>query len=120
LCWCHLAKEIAHRSSRSHVQTTDDISVSKLAGQIAGLVESLGICPATLHGAPSDPGGTVSDIEKLIAEEATWADECHDVDCIFERHVDFGASVEEIGRQLLANYGALVKDIVSYRRAVNG
>jgi hypothetical protein len=62
----------------------------------------------------------VSDIEKLIAEEAAWADECHDVDSIFERHVDFGASAEEIGRQLLANYGALVKDIVSYCRAVNG
>jgi hypothetical protein len=62
----------------------------------------------------------VSDIENLIAEEAAWADECHDVDCIFERHVDFGASVEEIGRQLLASYGALVKDIVSYCSAVNG
>src|SRR5436190_13925093 len=33
--------------SRSHVQTADDISVSKLAEQIAGLIESLGTYPAT-------------------------------------------------------------------------
>jgi hypothetical protein len=72
------------------------------------------------HGHRPNQGGTVSDIEKLIAEEAAWAEECHDVDCIFERHVDFGASAEEIGRQLQAHYGALVKDIVSYCRAFNG
>ena len=39
--------------SRSHVQTADDISVSKLAGQIAGLVESLGAYPATFYGCSS-------------------------------------------------------------------
>lgn len=39
--------------SRSHVQTTDDISVSKLAEQIASLVESLGTYPATFYGCSS-------------------------------------------------------------------
>ena len=39
--------------SRSHVQTADDISVSKLAEQIAGLVESLETYPATLYGCSS-------------------------------------------------------------------
>lgn len=40
--------------SRSHVQTADDISVSKLADQIAALVESLGTYPATFYGCSSD------------------------------------------------------------------
>ena len=39
--------------SRSHIQTADDISVSKLAEQIAGLVESLGTYPATFYGCSS-------------------------------------------------------------------
>ena len=39
--------------SRSRVQTADDISVSKLAEQIAGLVESLGTYPATFYGCSS-------------------------------------------------------------------
>ena len=39
--------------SRSYIQTADDISVSKLAEQIAGLVESLGIYPATFYGCSS-------------------------------------------------------------------
>ena len=62
----------------------------------------------------------MSDIDNLIAEEGARADECHDVDCIFEHHVDFGAPVDGIGRQLLANYGALVKNIVSHCRSFNG
>ena len=83
LCWCHLAKGIAHRSSRwrlngryftvltfdtpgfsrSHVQTADDISVSKLAEQIAGLVESLGTCPATFYGCSS---GAVAVLDLVV------------------------------------------------------
>ena len=39
--------------SRSHVQTADDISVSKLAVQIAGLIESLAAYPATFYGCSS-------------------------------------------------------------------
>jgi pimeloyl-ACP methyl ester carboxylesterase len=39
--------------SRSQVQTAEDISVSKLADQIAGLVESLGTYPATFYGCSS-------------------------------------------------------------------
>jgi pimeloyl-ACP methyl ester carboxylesterase len=39
--------------SRSRVETADDISVSKLAEQIAGLVESLGTYPATFYGCSS-------------------------------------------------------------------
>ena len=39
--------------SRSHVQTADDISVSKLAEQIAGLIESLAAYPATFYGCSS-------------------------------------------------------------------
>jgi len=39
--------------SRSHVQTADDVSVSKLAPQIAGLVESLGTYPTTFYGGSS-------------------------------------------------------------------
>jgi pimeloyl-ACP methyl ester carboxylesterase len=39
--------------SRSHVQSPDDISVPKLADQIADLVESLSIHPATFYGCSS-------------------------------------------------------------------
>jgi len=39
--------------SRSRVRTADDIAVAKLAGQIAGLVESLGTFPATFYGCSS-------------------------------------------------------------------
>jgi pimeloyl-ACP methyl ester carboxylesterase len=39
--------------SRSRVHAADDISVSKLAEQIAGLVESLGTYPATFYGCSS-------------------------------------------------------------------
>jgi pimeloyl-ACP methyl ester carboxylesterase len=39
--------------SRSHVQTAEDISVSKLADQIATLVTSLGTHPATFYGCSS-------------------------------------------------------------------
>jgi pimeloyl-ACP methyl ester carboxylesterase len=39
--------------SRSHVQTAEDISVSKLADQIATLVKSLGTHPATFYGCSS-------------------------------------------------------------------
>src|SRR5882757_8172881 len=44
--------------SRSHVQTTDDISVSNLAEQIAGLVESLGSTPPVSMDAA--PAGSLS------------------------------------------------------------
>jgi pimeloyl-ACP methyl ester carboxylesterase len=39
--------------SRSHVQTAEDISASKLADQIATLVKSLGTHPATFYGCSS-------------------------------------------------------------------
>jgi pimeloyl-ACP methyl ester carboxylesterase len=39
--------------SRSHVRSPDDVSVPKLADQIAGLVESLKLCPATFYGCSS-------------------------------------------------------------------
>jgi pimeloyl-ACP methyl ester carboxylesterase len=39
--------------SRSHVGSPEDISVSKLANQIAGLVQSLGTHPATFYGCSS-------------------------------------------------------------------
>ena len=39
--------------SRSHVGSPEDISVSKLADQIAGLVQSLGTRPATFYGCSS-------------------------------------------------------------------
>lgn len=39
--------------SRSHVRNADDISVSKLAAQIGGLVKSLGAYPATFYGCSS-------------------------------------------------------------------
>jgi pimeloyl-ACP methyl ester carboxylesterase len=39
--------------SRSRVRTADDISVLKLAEQIASLVESLVTCPATFYGCSS-------------------------------------------------------------------
>jgi pimeloyl-ACP methyl ester carboxylesterase len=35
--------------SRSHVRSPDDVSVPKLADQIADLVESLSLCPATFY-----------------------------------------------------------------------
>jgi pimeloyl-ACP methyl ester carboxylesterase len=39
--------------SRSHVRSPDDVSVPKLADQIADLVESLKLCPATFYGCSS-------------------------------------------------------------------
>jgi hypothetical protein len=39
--------------SRSHVRSPDDVSVTKLADQIADLVESLKLCPATFYGCSS-------------------------------------------------------------------
>jgi pimeloyl-ACP methyl ester carboxylesterase len=39
--------------SRSHVRSPDDVSVPKLADQIADLVESLKLCPATFYGGSS-------------------------------------------------------------------
>jgi pimeloyl-ACP methyl ester carboxylesterase len=39
--------------SRSHVRSPEEISISKLADQIAGLVQSLGTHPATFYGCSS-------------------------------------------------------------------